>query len=251
MADLTLLSEPQKAVLLLNKGAFATSHRAARRRRLPATAGALACRPRVPASSCTTSRRCSVSGSSMFWSTRSSWRHSARTACSPRRSRTFARVSARCRAARSLSFMSQSPRRSFRPRSPWPGRRTTSRRSRPLRRGLRRYSASTAAVWRPRRGAIPIWRRRDLQKPGASSPACRDTRPDGSQRAALSSLAGMVKLVLNQLIEHGMVQTLDTAEGETYIPTPRYRLQVRELAANELFERCASVLPGFLDHGKG
>jgi len=78
-----------------------------------------------------------------------------------------------------------------------------------------------------------------------------DTRPDGSQRAALSSLAGMVKLVLNQLYEHGMVQTLDTAEGETYIPTPRYRLQVRELAANELFERCASALPDFLDHGRG
>ena len=78
-----------------------------------------------------------------------------------------------------------------------------------------------------------------------------DARPDGSQRAALSSIAGMVKIVLNQLHEHGMVQTLDTAEGETYIPTPRYRLQVRELAANELFERCASVLPGFLDHGSG
>ena len=78
-----------------------------------------------------------------------------------------------------------------------------------------------------------------------------DTLPGGSQRAALSSLAGMVKLVLNQLLEHGMVQTLDTAEGKTYIPTPRYRLQVRELAANELFERCAVVLPGFLDHGRG
>ena len=76
-----------------------------------------------------------------------------------------------------------------------------------------------------------------------------DTKPDGSQRAALSSLAGMVKLVLNQLHEHGMVQTFDTAEGETYMPTPRYRLQVRELAANELFERCVAVLPGFLDHG--
>ena len=75
-----------------------------------------------------------------------------------------------------------------------------------------------------------------------------DTRPDGSHRAALSTLAGMVKLVLNQLYDHGMVQTLDTAEGKTYIPTPRYRLQVRELAANELFERCAAVLPDFLDH---
>ena len=74
-----------------------------------------------------------------------------------------------------------------------------------------------------------------------------DTTPDGSQRASMSSLAGMVKLVLNQLHEHGMVQTLDTAEGEVYTATPRYRLQVRELAANELFERCAAALPGFLD----
>ena len=76
-----------------------------------------------------------------------------------------------------------------------------------------------------------------------------DTTPEGSQRAAMSSLAGMVKLVLNQLHEHGMVQTLETAEGEVYTATPRYRLQVRELAANELFERCAKVLPGFLDTG--
>ena len=76
-----------------------------------------------------------------------------------------------------------------------------------------------------------------------------ETRPDGSQRAGLGSLAGMVKLVLNQLHEHGMVQTLETADGETYMATPRYRLQVRELAAHELFERCAQVLPGFLDAG--
>lgn len=76
-----------------------------------------------------------------------------------------------------------------------------------------------------------------------------DARPDGSQRAALTSLAGMVKLVLNQLHEHGMVRTVDTGEGEAYTPTPRYRLQVRELAANELFERCMAVLPGYLERG--
>lgn len=76
-----------------------------------------------------------------------------------------------------------------------------------------------------------------------------DTTPEGSQRAAMSSLAGMVKLVLNQLYEHGMVRTLETAEGEVYIATPRYRLQVRELAANVLFERCLAVLPGFLGAG--
>ena len=77
-----------------------------------------------------------------------------------------------------------------------------------------------------------------------------DTRPDGSLRASLGSLIGMVKLVLNQLQEHGMVHVVEAGEDETYIPTPRYRLQVRELAANELFERCAAVLPGFLEHGR-
>ena len=77
-----------------------------------------------------------------------------------------------------------------------------------------------------------------------------ETRPDGSQRASLSSLVGMVKLVLNQLHDHGMVQTLDTGEGETYMPTPRYRLQVRELAAHELFDRCIAVLPDFLATGR-
>lgn len=76
-----------------------------------------------------------------------------------------------------------------------------------------------------------------------------ETRPDGSQRASLGSLVGMVKLVLNQLNDHGMVQTLETAEGDTYMPTPRYRLQVRELAAHELFDRCVAVLPGYLDAG--
>ena len=45
------------------------------------------------------------------------------------------------------------------------------------------------------------------------------------------------------------MRTLETAEGEVYIALPRYRLQVRELAANELFERCSKVLPGFLDAG--
>ena len=72
-----------------------------------------------------------------------------------------------------------------------------------------------------------------------------ETRPDGSQRAGLGSLIGMIKLVMNQLSDHGMVQALETTDGETYMPTPRYRLQVRELAAHELFERCLGVLPGF------
>ena len=76
-----------------------------------------------------------------------------------------------------------------------------------------------------------------------------ETRPDGSQRAALNSLTGMINLVLNQLYEHGMVRILGTAEGETYILTPRFRLQVRELAAHELFQRCAAVLPDFLGSG--
>ena len=73
-----------------------------------------------------------------------------------------------------------------------------------------------------------------------------DARPDSSRRAGLGSLIGQVKLVLNQLQEHGMVQTEETEQGETYFPTPRYRLQVRELAANELFSQCMAEMPGFL-----
>ena len=78
-----------------------------------------------------------------------------------------------------------------------------------------------------------------------------DTRPDGSQRAALTSLAGMVKLVLNRLSDYAMVQSLEGDAGDRYVATPRYRLQVLELASNEIYERCAAMLPGFLDDGEG
>ena len=74
-----------------------------------------------------------------------------------------------------------------------------------------------------------------------------DARPDGLQRAGLGSLMAMVKLVLNQLGEHGMVSSTPTEDGEVYLATPRYRLQVRELAANELYRRCieaCSARPG-------
>ena len=69
--------------------------------------------------------------------------------------------------------------------------------------------------------------------------------PDGSRRAAMNSLVGMVKIVLNQLEKHGMVNQVPETEN-AYAPTPRYRLQVRELAANDIFERCAAIIPGFL-----
>ena len=78
-----------------------------------------------------------------------------------------------------------------------------------------------------------------------------DTRPDGSQRAALTSLAGMVKLVLNRLSDYAMVQNLEGDAGDRYVATPRYRLQVRELASNEIYERCAAMLPNFLGDGEG
>ena len=72
------------------------------------------------------------------------------------------------------------------------------------------------------------------------------TKPDSSQRAGLNSLVAMVKLVLNQLVENGMVQTYKTAVQDEYVSMPRYRVQIRELVANELFKRCVAVLPGFL-----
>ena len=72
------------------------------------------------------------------------------------------------------------------------------------------------------------------------------TKPDSSNRAGFGSLVAMVKLVLNQLVESGMVQLYKTTEQDNYVSMPRYRVQIRELAATELFKRCVAVLPGFL-----
>ncbi len=62
--------------------------------------------------------------------------------------------------------------------------------------------------------------------------------PD-SDRAALSSLSGMIKLALKHLQDHGLLKLMQGADDETaqlYTPTKRFRVQLREQALQKAFE---------------
>lgn len=66
-------------------------------------------------------------------------------------------------------------------------------------------------------------------------------QPD-STRAALSSLEGMVKTVLSRLEDYGLLKKERGGEQDFWLPTPRYRAQLRELAANAIFRKCVLAL---------
>ena len=73
-----------------------------------------------------------------------------------------------------------------------------------------------------------------------------DSSPENignNERASMRSLFGIVKYVLNQLVDYGMMGTTESQDGTHYMPTERYRLQVKEMASNELYRRCISFLP--------
>lgn len=77
-----------------------------------------------------------------------------------------------------------------------------------------------------------------LRKP--QIPAERMEREaDRPQRAAPGNLEGIIRIVLNTLVEAGMVAEEATADGDGfYVPLPRYQLQLRETAADDLFLLC-------------
>lgn len=66
-------------------------------------------------------------------------------------------------------------------------------------------------------------------------------QPD-SKVAALSSLEGMVKMVLKRLEDYGLLKKEGGGEQDFWLPTPRYRAQLRELAANAIFQKCVLAL---------
>ena len=58
------------------------------------------------------------------------------------------------------------------------------------------------------------------------------------QRAALTSVVGFIKLALKHMKEGGLVRIdreSEDDETETYTPTQRLRVQLRELALHRLF----------------
>ena len=66
-------------------------------------------------------------------------------------------------------------------------------------------------------------------------------QPD-SKVATPSSLEGMVKLVLKRLEDYGLLKKESGDEQDFWLPTPRYRAQLRELAANAIFQKCVLAL---------
>lgn len=60
-----------------------------------------------------------------------------------------------------------------------------------------------------------------------------------AQKASMNSVVGLIKIALNNLKEAGMVRTHIESEEETmetYTPTHRYRVQLRELTVRRLLE---------------
>jgi len=67
-------------------------------------------------------------------------------------------------------------------------------------------------------------------------------RQPESSRAALSSLEGMVRTVLSRLEDYSLLKQESGSDGAFWLPTPRYRAQLRELASNSIFAKCVLVL---------
>lgn len=62
-----------------------------------------------------------------------------------------------------------------------------------------------------------------------------------SRRAGLSELDGLIRIVLNNLEEQGMVYKEQARDEDEYFPTRRYKIHLRELAANEVFDFCGKL----------
>lgn len=61
------------------------------------------------------------------------------------------------------------------------------------------------------------------------------------RRAAPRELDGLIRIVLNNLEEQGMVRSEPARDEDIYWPLRRYKVQLRELAANEVYEFCSQL----------
>ena len=59
-----------------------------------------------------------------------------------------------------------------------------------------------------------------------------------ARRAAPRELDGIIRIVLNNLEDQGMVRSETSRDEPFYLPLRRYKVQLRELAANEVFDFC-------------
>lgn len=78
-----------------------------------------------------------------------------------------------------------------------------------------------------------------LRKPSVRDRAERDD--ERARRAATGDLDGLVQIVLKNLVDNGMLRREDTQREPFYLPTRRYRVHLREMAANEIFDLCHRI----------
>lgn len=78
-----------------------------------------------------------------------------------------------------------------------------------------------------------------LRKPTVRDRDDREGRT--ATRAGTRRLDEMIHLVLSNLVESGMLRREETQGEPFYLPTRRYKVQLRELAANELFGLCHRI----------
>lgn len=78
-----------------------------------------------------------------------------------------------------------------------------------------------------------------LERPVVRPPMDKDVGKP--RRAALSELDGLIRIVLNNLEDQGMVFKEQTRDEDEYFSARRYKVHLRELAANEVFDFCGKL----------
>lgn len=66
-------------------------------------------------------------------------------------------------------------------------------------------------------------------------------RLDGSKRASMASLEGLVTIVMSDLGQQGLLRESTDGKGLLFHPTHRWRVQVRDATGHELFELCGRL----------
>jgi hypothetical protein len=75
---------------------------------------------------------------------------------------------------------------------------------------------------------MEVWRRL-LSKP---------RRRPGEQRASMGSRLSMINLLIGRMVEHDMLIENRAGEIVSYVPTERFRQQLKDVMENEIYEKC-------------
>lgn len=63
-------------------------------------------------------------------------------------------------------------------------------------------------------------------------------RGAGSDRPGTNSRLGLVRIALKHFVDQDMMIEAQAGTSTTYVPTDRFRLQLRDVVTNDIFEKC-------------